>query len=136
MKAGAILETVLYARDLDAVEDFYENVLGLEKISRNPDRQVFFRCGQSMLLVFNPDETVKGAEAGDLPVPAHGASGAGHVCFRASRSELDQWAEHLSVAGVGIECAFEWPQGGRSIYFRDPAGNSVEFAEARIWGFG
>jgi len=28
---------------------------------------------------------------------------------------------------------FEWPQGGRSIYFRDPAGNSLEFAEPRIW---
>ncbi|MGN6582964.1 MAG: glyoxalase/bleomycin resistance/extradiol dioxygenase family protein, partial [Rhizobiaceae bacterium] len=24
--------------------------------------------------------------------------------------------------------------GGRSIYFRDPAGNSIEFAEPRIWG--
>jgi catechol 2,3-dioxygenase-like lactoylglutathione lyase family enzyme len=24
--------------------------------------------------------------------------------------------------------------GGRSIYFRDPSGNSLEFAEPRIWG--
>jgi hypothetical protein len=35
---------------------------------------------------------------------------------------------------VAIEADFEWPKGGRSIYFRDPAGNSVEFAEPRIWG--
>ncbi|TIX39705.1 MAG: glyoxalase/bleomycin resistance/extradiol dioxygenase family protein, partial [Mesorhizobium sp.] len=26
------------------------------------------------------------------------------------------------------------PQGGRSIYIRDPSGNSIEFAEPRIWG--
>ncbi|MEE9589465.1 MAG: glyoxalase/bleomycin resistance/extradiol dioxygenase family protein, partial [Hyphomicrobiaceae bacterium] len=30
---------------------------------------------------------------------------------------------------------FEWPGGGRSIYFRDPSGNCLEIAEPRIWGF-
>ena len=35
--------------------------------------------------------------------------------------------------GVAIEADFEWPGGGRSIYFRDPAGNCLEFAEPRIW---
>ena len=43
-------------------------------------------------------------------------------------------ADHVAAHGVGIESTVEWPQGGRSIYFRDPAGNSLEFAEARIWG--
>jgi catechol 2,3-dioxygenase-like lactoylglutathione lyase family enzyme len=36
--------------------------------------------------------------------------------------------------GVAVESEVAWPQGGRSIYFRDPAGNSLECAEARIWG--
>ena len=42
------------------------------------------------------------------------------------------------AAGVGvtIEADFDWPDGGRSIYFRDPAGNCLEFAEPRIWGLG
>jgi hypothetical protein len=35
---------------------------------------------------------------------------------------------------VAIEADFEWPKGGRSIYFRDPAGNCLEFAEPKIWG--
>jgi hypothetical protein len=43
------------------------------------------------------------------------------------------WRERLTVAGVAIESEFEWPRGGRSIYVRDPAGNSIEFAEPRIW---
>jgi len=34
---------------------------------------------------------------------------------------------------VAVEADFEWPGGGRSIYFRDPAGNCLEFAEPRIW---
>jgi hypothetical protein len=35
---------------------------------------------------------------------------------------------------VLIEADFEWPAGGHSIYFRDPAGNCLEFAEPKIWG--
>ncbi len=40
----------------------------------------------------------------------------------------------LEAKGIAIEADFEWPGGGRSIYFRDPAGNCLEFAEPRIWG--
>ena len=41
--------------------------------------------------------------------------------------------DRLEGKGVAIEADFEWPGGGRSIYFRDPAGNCLEFAEPRIW---
>ena len=42
----------------------------------------------------------------------------------------------LSVAAdVAIEADFRWPgSNARSIYVRDPAGNSIEFAEPRLWG--
>ena len=53
-----ILETALYADDLDAAEAFYGGILGLEKITRQADRHVFFRCGPGVLLIFNPKETV------------------------------------------------------------------------------
>ena len=78
-----LLETALYAADLDAAEAFYGGLLGLEKVSRAGDRHVFYRCGPGMLLVFNPNETRK-PSSGPLPVPEHGASGAGHSCFAAS----------------------------------------------------
>lgn len=87
-----------------------------------------------MLLIFNPDATHIPPKPGTLPVPPHGTKGEGHVCFRASRSEIDRWRAHLEGKGVAIEADFEWPGGGRSIYFRDPAGNCLEFAEPRIWG--
>ncbi len=95
---------------------------------------MFYRCGEQMLLIFNPEETCKPPKPGALPVPPHGAEGEGHVCFRASAEEIDGWRAHLEAQGVAIEADFEWPGGGRSIYFRDPAGNCLEFAEPRIWG--
>lgn len=135
MTPTGILETVLYASDLDAAEVFYGEVLGLERITRDSNRHVFFRCGDQVLLIFNPEETRKPpSSAKSLPVPPHGADGPGHVCFRASADEFTSWRQRLEAAGVGIESDFEWPGGGRSIYFRDPAGNSLEFAEPRIWG--
>jgi catechol 2,3-dioxygenase-like lactoylglutathione lyase family enzyme len=73
---------------------------------------------------------------GALPVPPHGTDGEGHICFRATAGELDAWRQRLVEKGVPIEADFEWPKGGHSIYFRDPAGNCLEFAEPKIWGLG
>ncbi len=129
-----MLETALYADDLDKAEAFYEGILGLAKISRSGDRHVFFRCGAGVLLIFNPKETIKPPAPGSLQVPPHGTTGSGHACFRVSGENLDAMAGRLKSAGVAIESEVTWPQGGRSIYFRDPAGNSLECAEARIWG--
>ena len=134
MTPSGILESALYAHDLDAAEAFYRDVLGLERIARVEGRHVFFRCGDGVLLVFNPAETVKPPATGArLPVPPHGTQGQGHLCFRADVGEIERWKAHLAAHGVTIESEFEWPKGGRSIYFRDPAGNSLEFAEPRIW---
>ena len=134
MKPAGILETVLYASDLDAAERFYRDVLGLEPFSKSPGRQLFYRCGNQVFLVFNPEATSKPPAANALPVPPHGAVGPGHVCFRAQAAEIEAWRKHLESHGVAIEADFQWPGGGRSIYFRDPAGNCLEFAEPRIWG--
>ncbi|MDN2583930.1 VOC family protein [Aquibium sp. ELW1220] len=135
MTPAAILESALYVADLDAAEAFYGDVLGLERIAKVDGRHVFFRCGPGILLLFQPDATmVPPAPEARLPVPPHGARGQGHLCFSASADEIDRWKAHLLASGIAVEADFEWPQGGRSIYFRDPSGNSLEFAEPRIWG--
>ena len=36
--------------------------------------------------------------------------------------------------GIQIEKDVAWPKGGRSLYFRDPAGNCLEFASPLVWG--
>jgi catechol 2,3-dioxygenase-like lactoylglutathione lyase family enzyme len=129
-----ILETALYAADLDAAEGFYGGVLGLERVARVGDRHVFFRLAGSMLLIFNPSETERPPGDPGLPVPPHGARGAGHLAFAASGAEIEGWCRRLAAAGVEIEADFRWPNGARSIYVRDPEGNSVEFAEPGLWG--
>lgn len=135
MTPAAILESALYVADLDAAEAFYADILGLERIARVEGRHVFFRCGEGILLLFKPDATSRPpAPDARLPVPPHGAKGDGHLCFRATGDEIDRWKAHLKARGIAIEADFEWPQGGRSIYFRDPDGNSLEFAEPRLWG--
>ena len=135
MPIDGVLETCLYADDLDAAERFYAGVLGLTVFAREAERHVFFRCGDAMLLVFDPERTATSpGEVGGTPVPAHGAHGAGHVCFRVPREELPRWRERLEHAGASIEAEIAWPRGGSSLYLRDPAGNSVELAPASIWG--
>jgi catechol 2,3-dioxygenase-like lactoylglutathione lyase family enzyme len=102
MKAGRILETALYAEDLDAAEAFYTRVLGLKVKSRVVGRHVFFYSGDNMFLVFN-------------------------------ESELDPWKQWLIEHGVAVR-VYHWPQGGRSLYFSDPAGNSLEITTPQLWG--
>ena len=136
MIPSAILESALYVGDLHAAEAFYGGVLGLEVIARAEGRHVFFRCGDGVLLLFNADATeVSPAVDARLPVPPHGARGPGHLCFAASAEQIVRWKAKLQSEGIAVEADFEWPNGGRSIYFRDPSGNSLEFAEPRIWGF-
>jgi len=125
-----VLETTLYAEELNPAEDFYSGILGLELDSKEEARYLFFKCGRSMLLIFNPQLTSRGG-----PVPPHGAIGPGHVAFAVESDEdLAAWRSRLEERGVEIEAELDWPGGGRSIYFRDPAGNSLELTTPRIWG--
>ena len=129
-----ILEAALYVPDLDAAEQFYGGVIGLQRLHRNGNRHVFYVVGRTVLLIFNPAATEIPLATPGLPVPKHGARGPGHVCFSVLRDRMDEVAARLVAAGVAIEADFLWPGGARSIYVRDPAGNSVEWAEPRLWG--
>lgn len=135
MRPSAILEAALYVSDLEEAERFYGEVLDLERVAKAEGRHVFFRCGNAVLLLFNPDATkVPPKPDASLPVPPHGTRGQGHLCFSADAEEIEMWKTKLQTHNVKIEADFEWPKGGRSIYFRDPFGNSLEFAEPCIWG--
>lgn len=129
-----VLETVLYARDLVPIEDFYRRVFGIRPFQAVAGRHLFYRLGSQMLLIFNPEASRIPPGHDALPVPPHGTHGEGHVCFRSTRDDLVRWRHRLQSLHIPIEADFEWPRGGHSIYFRDPAGNCIEFAEPRIWG--
>jgi catechol 2,3-dioxygenase-like lactoylglutathione lyase family enzyme len=124
-----VLETCLYASNLEEAAEFYERVIGLRAFSRVAGRHVFFSCGRGVFLLFNPEKTsVRGGD-----VPPHGATGAGHVAFAVPAAELPRWRSSLKGLGVEIEAEVSWPSGGISLYLRDPGGNSVELTTPSIW---
>lgn len=129
MPLHAVLETSLYAHDLDAARTFYSDVLGLDVLFETEGRHVSYRCGMGVLHIFHPD-TSQASET----MPPHGADGPGHVAFAVEAEALDVWAERFTAHDIAIEDRMTWPQGGESLYVRDPAGNSIELAPASIWG--
>lgn len=130
MNIQAIIETAIYVEDLDETETFYRHVLGLPVIVKEPGRQVFFRVGNNnVLLAFLAEATLKGDQ-----LPAHGAKGPGHFALGIDAGDLDAWRQTLKEKNLDIETEVKWPRGGKSIYFRDPAGNLVELVTPGIWG--
>ena len=125
MRPRRVYETVVYAADLAAAIAFYRGVLGLRQV----DDGAFRLDDGGMLLLFDPASSSRPGR----PVPSHGATGAGHVAFLVAEGELDAWRESLRAQSVELEQEKEWPGGGRSIYVRDPAGNSVELVEGDLW---
>jgi catechol 2,3-dioxygenase-like lactoylglutathione lyase family enzyme len=134
-RLDAILETALYYSDDEATARFYSEILGLRRIGHVPGRFQFYRLGAGMLLLFNPELSLKQ----DWP-PAHGTTGAGHTCFTVSKDEYDVWKTHLSEHGIEVKRETVWPDavkegrpGTRSFYFDDPAGTVLEIADGDIW---
>lgn len=128
-KLEQVLETCLYAEDLVQAESFYKTILGLELFAKEAGRHLFFKCGRQMFLIFNPAKTAEESDAAP-----HGAHGPGHAAFAVPMERLDDWESHLRSMGVEIEKEVTWPNGGRSFYFRDPAGNCLELASPLVWG--
>lgn len=125
-----VYETVLYAEDVPAAASFYAEALGLRLVEEPDELAAAFRLPDGdILLVFDP----RRASQPGRPVPSHGATGAGHVAFAVEPGSLDGWAERLASSGIEVEQAVDWDGRGRSLYLRDPAGNSVELVDGDIW---
>jgi catechol 2,3-dioxygenase-like lactoylglutathione lyase family enzyme len=130
LKIKAVIETALYVDDLPATDTFYRTVLGLPVLGTEPGRHVFFRVGEaSVLLAFRAEATLQGD-----PSPPHGASGPGHFALGIDAASFDAWRNLLHGHAVRIEQEVEWPRGGRSLYFRDPGGNSVDLVTPGVRG--
>lgn len=127
MKLNSIIETVIYVDDLKKCEAFYNEVLGLETYAFQEGSHVFFKVGHSMLLFFNPDESVLNKE-----LPSHFARGDQHFAFEVDVNDYISWKEKISKF-VPIEHEHTWPNGKKSFYFRDTENNSVEIVMKSIW---
>ena len=129
MKINAILETILYGKNLNELADFYKNILGFEEVAKTEERNVVLSCGTSALILFNSEASIKK----DGLFPYHGTSGPGHIAFPIKDGELHDWKTLLEKNNIKIEKEHVWQDGSISIYFRDPADNSVELAPSSLW---
>jgi catechol-2,3-dioxygenase len=115
-----ICELTLEVRDLERVERFYCDALGLEVLSREEDRR-WLACGaRTRLGLWLPGEK------------EHGDKGGRHVhfAFSAAPERLDELKARFDALGVEYTGPVEHEGGDRSLYLEDPEGNLVE-----VWDF-
>ena len=127
-----IVETCINVGDMNRARRFYEGLLGCD-VMEHDERFCAYRIGSDVLLLFT-----QGASDNPIPVregliPPHNTVGAGHFAFAISEDEIDPWRRALTNRGIQIESEMNWERGGRSIYFRDPDGNLLEFVSPGAW---
>lgn len=129
-----VLETVLYARDLERATAFYRDVIGFPLIAGDKTRFRAFDAGrQQVLLLFQHGATQESAPAPRGMIPPHDSTGSHHVGFAIAAENYEPWKQHLAAAGVPIESETGWNRGGRSLYFRDTEGHLLELVTPGIW---
>lgn len=121
-----VAEAVLYVDDLPEATRFYRDVLQLPLTASFGDASFLQTGPDSTLILFDR----KKLSERESVIPSHGSEGQGHVALAVETEAMAPWRERLQEQGVDIEHEQRWPQGTQSIYFRDPAGNSLELIEA------
>lgn len=124
-----IKETCLYVSDLEKAKAFYADLLGLPVINYAAGKHLFLRAGQSVLLLFNPEDSKEKSSP-----PAHYGGGRQHFAFEVEAGRYS--SAKAEIAGKGIEIIDEitWKSGQQSFYFNDPEGNVLEILPGEgIW---
>jgi catechol 2,3-dioxygenase-like lactoylglutathione lyase family enzyme len=130
-----VLETALYVEDLEKSESFYERVLGLTQLLRQEGRLHALKVpGGQVLLLFRIGSTVEPSDTPGGRIPAHDGRGKLHMAFEIAADRIDPWRARLRELGVPIESEVDCPNGGHSIYFRDPDGHLIELVTRACWG--
>jgi len=128
MNFTQIKETCLYISDLDKAEAFYHRILGLPLVSKSEGRHIFFRCGSSLLLCFDPKATKN-----EKVLPPHFSEGKQHIAFEVEEQVYEQTKQTLQERGIQITHTQKWRDGLESFYFEDPFGHVLEIVPAGIW---
>lgn len=126
MRKMELGEVALRVADLDAMQAFYENVVGLELMKRFP-RSAFFRLAEGIeghtpvfvLFDRSGDPGFRGLSSELTTLD--------HVAFTIAKEDFAVEKERLESLGLEVDTAeHEWVH-WRSLYVRDPEGNLVEW---------
>lgn len=112
--------TIIFARNMPAMRDFYQNVLQFPIERELGPQWVEFRVGSTILAL-----TERGMMFDDKPTPDGALSL--QLAFRVPPTVVDDCAEALEQKGVEILMPpTDQSWGHRTLFFRDPDGNILE----------
>ena len=121
----ALGEIALRVKDLDSMQRFYEEDIGLELMKRFP-HAVFFKIAEGygghtqILALFDRTQ-----EAGYRGVESE-KSTVDHFAFTIPLTDFDGEKKRLEQLGLNVKTAEHAWVHWRSLYVRDPEGNHVE----------
>lgn len=116
----AIDYTIIFARDLEPMRRFYEDVLGFSLQRELSPNWIEYRIGDNTLVLAKPTLT-----AADVPTLRGNASL--QLAFKVSVSEVDRCADELLRQGIDpLSPPTDQSFGHRTLFFRDPDGNLLE----------
>lgn len=123
----AISYTVVIVRDMAAMRDFYEQVLGFSLTRALSENWLEYKIGSTILALSAP-----GFTANDLQTPQ--GNGAMQLAFEVDVASVDACAAELTDNGIPILAPpTNQPFGHRTLFFRDPDGNLIEiYAEIDV----
>ena len=121
----ALGEIALRVKDLDSMQRFYEEVVGLELMRKFP-HAVFFKIAEGygghtqILALFDRTQETgyRGVESDKSTVD--------HFAFTIPLTEFDGEKRRLEKLGLNVRAAEHAWLHWRSLYVRDPEGNTVE----------
>lgn len=125
-KVQALGEIALRVTDLDRAQEFYENVVGLELMRRFPEA-AFFKladgfAGHTQVLALFDRRSQEGYQGVSTRMTT-----VDHFAFTISLDDYQAEKNRLESLGLAVqEAEHSWVH-WRSLYFRDPDGNEVEF---------
>lgn len=124
-----IKETCLYVNDLEKAKHFYQEKLGMPLINYVEGKHLFLRAGQSVLLIFNPEDSRE-----KVSPPPHYGGGKQHFAFEVRAKDYDESKRQIAGKEISIIEEITWKSGKRSFYFNDPEGNVLEILpDEGIW---
>jgi len=127
------VETCLYVSDVARSRAFYERVFGFDAMGGD-ERFVPLNVREGQVLIlFRRGGTLSPIPVADSFIPPHDGSGAQHFAFGIHKDVIGEWKDWLEQQDIDIESVVEWPQGGTSLYFRDPDGLLVELITRGVW---
>lgn len=133
-KTTAIVETILYVKDVDQAAHWYQRIFGFPIIFSQEDRLRALQVSkEQVLLLFKQGGSLTPLSLPGGVIPPHDGSGPVHLAFAMEQQDTQAWEAHLAAEGVAIESTFTWGANDLSLYFRDLDNHLLELISPKHW---